>query len=146
MSEGTMNLEHHPGPAGAIRASDAERERVGRLLDRHFADGRLTVDEFTERMESVFEARTRGELLYALRELPVVMEPPPGIARPAPAPKRRRRSAGAAVVAALLVLSFLLATVMLVGAVTVVRSGGPVEAPVPGPAVPGAPEAPPPQP
>lgn len=138
-----MDLQrHHPSPASGIRASDVERERVGRLLDRHFADGRLTVDEFTERMEFVYEARTRGELLHALRELPVLTEPPPGAARPGRVPPRPRPSTRPAVVAALLVLSFLLAMVMLVGAVTVVRSGGSDEGSIPTPEAP-APPAPP---
>lgn len=71
-------------------ASDAERERVVHALQRHFADGRLTGEEFAQRLEDVLEARTLGEL-YALTddlpELPVVE------VRPAPpgAVSRRRR-------------------------------------------------------
>jgi len=57
------------------RASDAERERVVAALQRHFADGRLTSDEFSERLERVLSARTLGELYELtadLPELPVV--------------------------------------------------------------------------
>jgi hypothetical protein len=109
-----MDLERHdPGWEPGIRASDAERERVGRLLDQHFADGRLTLDEFSERMNDVYEARTRGELADTLRELPVVALPEP--APPVPEGTRRRagraRPAAAvplAMVAILLAVAFLL--------------------------------------
>lgn len=53
-----------------IRASDADRERVARFLNRHFADGRLTVDELSERLESAFAARTLPELERLGRDLP----------------------------------------------------------------------------
>lgn len=71
------------------RCSDAERERVVAALERHFADGRLTVDELNDRLERVLGARTLGQL-YALTsdlpELPVVQAPPR-----ADVPTRRRR-------------------------------------------------------
>jgi hypothetical protein len=71
-------------------ASDAERERFVHALERHFADGRLTPDEFAERVDRVLAARSLGEL-YALNadlpELPVVEVPH----RPLPQPRRRRR-------------------------------------------------------
>ena len=38
----------------ALRASDAEREAVARTLRAHLAAGRLTVDEFSERVERTF--------------------------------------------------------------------------------------------
>ncbi|MGH3785806.1 MAG: DUF1707 SHOCT-like domain-containing protein [Pseudonocardiaceae bacterium] len=45
-----------------LRVSDAEREHVGELLQRAVGQGRITVDEFTERMDAAMAARTRGEL------------------------------------------------------------------------------------
>ncbi len=72
------------------RCSDAERERVVGALQRHFADGRLTVDELNDRLERVLAAKTLGQL-YALTsdlpELPVVEVPH----RDGPATRRRRR-------------------------------------------------------
>jgi Domain of unknown function (DUF1707) len=50
--------------------SDAEREHVGELLQRAVGQGRLTVDEFTERMDAAMAARTRGELNAVLLDLP----------------------------------------------------------------------------
>jgi Domain of unknown function (DUF1707)/Cell wall-active antibiotics response 4TMS YvqF len=53
-----------------VLASDAERERVvGRLRDAS-ADGRLTLEEFTQRIDRAYEARTRGELDELTRDLP----------------------------------------------------------------------------
>jgi hypothetical protein len=54
-----------------IRASDADRQKVVDQLRRHTRDGRLTLDEFSERVGEVYAARTLGELQHALRELPV---------------------------------------------------------------------------
>ncbi|HEY6423673.1 MAG TPA: DUF1707 domain-containing protein [Pseudonocardiaceae bacterium] len=53
-----------------LRVSDAEREHVGELLQRAVGQGRLTVDEFTERMEAAMTARTRGQLNAVLVDLP----------------------------------------------------------------------------
>jgi hypothetical protein len=57
---------------GDIRASDAEREEVVAALKNHLADGRLTVEEFSERLDEAYAARTRGELSRATRQLPVI--------------------------------------------------------------------------
>ena len=53
-----------------LRVSDAEREHVGELLQRAVGQGRLTVDEFSERMAAAMAARTRGELNAVLLDLP----------------------------------------------------------------------------
>jgi hypothetical protein len=79
-----MDLERHdPGSEPGIRASDAERDRVVGLLKQHFTDGRLSLDEFSERMDVAYSARTRGELVSTLRELPV-LAPPVLASRPVP--------------------------------------------------------------
>jgi hypothetical protein len=53
-----------------IRASDADRDRVTSLLQEHHAAGRLTAEEFAERMEAALRARTLGELDELLADLP----------------------------------------------------------------------------
>lgn len=53
-----------------VRVSDAERHEVIEQLSRHTGEGRLTLDEFEERVELALEARTRGELDTTLRGLP----------------------------------------------------------------------------
>ena len=55
-----------------LRVSDAERERTAELLREHCAVGRLTQEEFGRRLESVFAARTRGELDQVLADLPAI--------------------------------------------------------------------------
>jgi len=53
-----------------IRASDADRDRVASLLQEHHAAGRLTADEFAERIDAALRARTLGELDALLADLP----------------------------------------------------------------------------
>ena len=55
-----------------IRASDADRDRVASLLREHHAHGRLTAEEFHERMDRALEARTLGELDELLADLPAI--------------------------------------------------------------------------
>jgi DUF1707 SHOCT-like domain len=49
---------------------DADRERGMALLRRHYAEGRLSLEELTDRVEAVARARTTAELRVALRDLP----------------------------------------------------------------------------
>ncbi|SCK36377.1 DUF1707 domain-containing protein [Streptomyces sp. WMMB 322] len=53
-----------------MRASDAERERIADVLRDALAEGRLGMDEFQERLDSAYRARTRGELVPLVRDLP----------------------------------------------------------------------------
>jgi Domain of unknown function (DUF1707) len=55
-----------------IRASDADRDRVAALLREHHAAGRLTAEEFGERMDRALEARTLGELDELMTDLPAI--------------------------------------------------------------------------
>ena len=55
-----------------IRASDADRDRVTALLREHHAAGRLTAEEFGERMEKALDARTLGELDELMTDLPAI--------------------------------------------------------------------------
>ena len=58
------SFQHDPrDPAVApLRASDADRDVIHRVLADAFADGRLDRDEYDERSGSVLAARTLGEL------------------------------------------------------------------------------------
>ncbi|HEV7627375.1 MAG TPA: DUF1707 domain-containing protein [Streptomyces sp.] len=53
-----------------MRASDAERERIAEVLREALAEGRLGMDEFQDRLDSAYRARTRGELVPLVRDLP----------------------------------------------------------------------------
>ncbi len=56
-------------PNAGLRASDADRDIVHRLLGSAYADGRLTREEFDERSEAVLGARTLGELPSLVADL-----------------------------------------------------------------------------
>jgi hypothetical protein len=54
-----------------IRASDADRERTVEQLRQYTAEGRLTMDEFEERMSAAYAATTYGDLSRLTRDMPV---------------------------------------------------------------------------
>ena len=58
----------------AVRASDAEREQTVALLQRNFADGRLTQAELEERAGAAYAARTRAQLCDLTADLPAAQE------------------------------------------------------------------------
>jgi DUF1707 SHOCT-like domain len=53
-----------------IRASDADRDRTAALLREHLAAGRLTPEEYHERLDLAFAAKTLGQLDELLADLP----------------------------------------------------------------------------
>jgi Domain of unknown function (DUF1707) len=55
-----------------MRISDTDRQRAVDELRRHFAAGRIDVDEFTERMEKALQASTLEDLDKLLSDLPMV--------------------------------------------------------------------------
>jgi len=54
-----------------VRASDDDRERAIRSLREHLAAGRLTLEEFTERISAALAATTTADLNAPLHELPL---------------------------------------------------------------------------
>lgn len=54
----------------APRIGDAERDEATRMLSEHLAAGRLTQDEFDERMGRALQARTSAELRPLFADLP----------------------------------------------------------------------------
>jgi Domain of unknown function (DUF1707)/Cell wall-active antibiotics response 4TMS YvqF len=67
----------------SLRASDADRDHVAKLLGQAFAEGRLTAEEHAERTEGVYAAKTLGALRPYLADLPVAFSPPSTGAAPA---------------------------------------------------------------
>ncbi|GAA2395080.1 DUF1707 domain-containing protein [Streptomyces glaucosporus] len=53
-----------------VRASDADRDGVAEILREALAEGRLDTEEHAERIDSVYRARTVGELAPLVRDLP----------------------------------------------------------------------------
>jgi hypothetical protein len=53
-----------------LRASDAEREATADRLRQHHTDGRIDSEEFQERLDRCYAAKTVGELAELMRDLP----------------------------------------------------------------------------
>ncbi len=68
----------------AVRASDAEREHTVELLRAHAGEGRLTLEELAQRIDTAYACRTRDELERVTADLPAGT---PSAATPSP---RRR--------------------------------------------------------
>lgn len=61
-----------------VRVSDADREAVAARLREHYAAGRLSLDEFQDRLDAVYKAQVAGELNMVTDGLPhqgVVLPP-----------------------------------------------------------------------
>jgi hypothetical protein len=65
----------------SFRVSDAEREQAVVVLREHLLAGRLTLEEFTERVAAALRARVGGELAAVQEDLPQVFQEAPGSAR-----------------------------------------------------------------
>jgi hypothetical protein len=71
----------------ALRAGDTDRDRVALALRDHLVAGRLTLDEFAQRVDLAHAAKTLDELEALTRDLPAET------AAPASAPATRRKPA-----------------------------------------------------
>lgn len=60
----------HTRPDQNQRAGDADREATSERLRRHHADGRLDTEEFQERIDRCYQAKTVGELEQLVTDLP----------------------------------------------------------------------------
>lgn len=63
----TIDQPHEPRPQ---RASDTDRERTAEILRNAFAEGRLDNTELNDRLDAVWESKTRDELRALIRDLP----------------------------------------------------------------------------
>ncbi len=59
-----------PFDPGKLRASDADREAVAKVLQTAMAEGRLTVAELQERLDTVYASKTLSELEPVTWDLP----------------------------------------------------------------------------
>lgn len=85
------------------RASDDDREKIAaRLRDAH-TDGRLSSEEFHDRLDALYTARTYGELEPLVRDIPVVRSRPAEPAAPptGPPPVPSTRTGGDRAIAVL---------------------------------------------
>jgi hypothetical protein len=103
-----------------LRIGDAERERAQSLLGDHYAAGRLDHDEYSERLDRIWEARTRAELAPVFHDLPGGPVTRPRAAYSTPA--SRRPSARPVVRRVLRLHPLLVALLVVLAVVTVVSS------------------------
>jgi uncharacterized membrane protein len=78
-------------PQPEMRIGDAEREAAVEALGEHFAAGRLTKDEYDERAERAWAARTSSQLYPLFADLP---RPQGRRAEAPPTPSRGRSPHG----------------------------------------------------
>jgi class 3 adenylate cyclase len=83
-----------PGGPGPLteRVADADRDRAVTQLREHVVEGRLTLDEFSDRVGSALQARTRGDLEAVMADLPDIAQSQVNRLPPEPgsAPTRKR--------------------------------------------------------
>ena len=70
-------------PEPHLRAADVDRAAVAGVLGQHMSAGRLTVDEYDERLTRAYAAKTYGELAELTADLPTTR---PHVHTPAGAP------------------------------------------------------------
>lgn len=72
-----------------LRASDADRERVAKILHDAMGEGRLTLDELDERLQLTYASKTLGDLVPLTADLPVQSPVAPPMRAPAAPPSNR---------------------------------------------------------
>ena len=65
-----MRVVADDAPDPGLRASDEQRETAAQAIREHFAAGRLSDEELSDRVQAVYSARTQGELRSLLADLP----------------------------------------------------------------------------
>jgi hypothetical protein len=57
-----------------LRASDADRDSAAAVINNALAEGRLTPDEHSDRLDAIYAAKTHAELVPLLADLPAPRE------------------------------------------------------------------------
>jgi hypothetical protein len=72
-------------PNSRLRASDQDRERAASVLNEALTEGRLTAQEHSERLDSIYAAKTHADLVPLLDDLPAPSgtESPASVSSPA---------------------------------------------------------------
>jgi hypothetical protein len=71
-----------------LRASDADRDRAASVINEALAEGRLTADEHSDRLDAIYAAKTQADLVPLLEDLPAAGT----AAEPAPTPTAAPRT------------------------------------------------------
>jgi len=71
-----VDVPQRPVPTKDLRASDGDRERVASILNDAMTDGRLSMEEHSQRIEGVYNAVTLGDLTaFTLDLMPADQQP-----------------------------------------------------------------------
>jgi uncharacterized membrane protein len=112
--------------ASGLRIGDADREAAAAGLREHFAQGRLTLEEFQHRLAAVFAAKTDRDLAAIGADLPHAAPPQPSrLAAQATGHGKagyQRRSPGLAVLAGFIMIILALVLVAFVLPVALVAT------------------------
>jgi Domain of unknown function (DUF1707)/Cell wall-active antibiotics response 4TMS YvqF len=71
-----------------LRASDADRDRAASVLNEAMAQGRLTAEEHSDRLDAIYAAKTHADIVPVLDDLPGVSGAGPGAVAPAATGRR----------------------------------------------------------
>ncbi len=74
-----------------LRASDADRDRAAGVINNALAEGRLTAEEHSDRLDAIYAAKTHADLQPLLADLPDRKVGPGGLAASAELPVRSKR-------------------------------------------------------
>ncbi|HXN61078.1 MAG TPA: DUF1707 domain-containing protein, partial [Acidimicrobiales bacterium] len=86
--------QRQPRPDGgelSVRVADADRDRTVALLREHVVAGRLTLDEFSDRVGRALGATTRADLQAVMTDLPSAQVTAPETGVEPLTPRKRRR-------------------------------------------------------
>jgi Flp pilus assembly protein TadB len=65
-----------------LRVSEADREEASARLAEHYSTGRLTDDDYYERLDAVWSAKVRADLEMLFTDLPKSAPQPQAVRRP----------------------------------------------------------------
>jgi Flp pilus assembly protein TadB len=82
----------------AVLVGDRDRDRAATELERHYREGRLSVEELAERLETALRARSSPQLRSALKDLPGRWSESEALRSPARAARNAVILAGTAVI------------------------------------------------
>jgi hypothetical protein len=66
-----------------LRASDADRDAAASVINNALAEGRLTAEEHSDRLDAIYSAKTQAELVPLLDDLPGTASAGAAVPRPA---------------------------------------------------------------
>lgn len=70
MADNSCMDAHGFNSNSGLRASDADRDAAAAVINSALAEGRLTADEHSQRLDSIYAAKTQAELVPLLADLP----------------------------------------------------------------------------